>query len=153
MGSLLFSVIIIVDAIIFLCYIPILDVALYTIEKVGGGPIILGHSVWRLKIKKMRGPGPLSFKSGGFELSSRGGWKEVIKTHLQTLITPNFAESVNLSSLTQWFYSHCVEMQQCRRLFWTSKTPNTPCHTDLSCQYPSTSQLLVPKSLSQRNFG
>ena len=29
------------------------------------------------------------------------GWKEVIKTHMQALIGPNFAESVNLSLLTQ----------------------------------------------------
>ena len=33
----------------------------------------------------------------------RGGWKEVIKTHVQALIGPNFAESANLSSLTQRF--------------------------------------------------
>ena len=47
-------------------------------------------------------------------MCSRGGWKEVIKTHMQMLITPNFAESANLSSLTQQFYSHCVEMQHAR---------------------------------------
>ena len=34
----------------------------------------------------------------------RGGWKEVIKTHMRTLITPNFAESVNLSLLTLRFW-------------------------------------------------
>ena len=33
--------------------------------------------------------------------SARGGWKEVIKTHVLALISPNFAESVNLSLLTQ----------------------------------------------------
>ena len=34
---------------------------------------------------------------------ARGGWKGVIKTHLLALIGPNFAESANLSLLTQQF--------------------------------------------------
>ena len=33
----------------------------------------------------------------------RGGWKEVVKAHVQALISPNFAKSANLSSLTQQF--------------------------------------------------
>ena len=36
-------------------------------------------------------------------MRSRGGCKEVIKTHVQALIGPNFAESANLGSLTQQF--------------------------------------------------
>ena len=37
--------------------------------------------------------------------NARGGWKEVIKTHVQALIGPNFAESVNLSSLTEQIWT------------------------------------------------
>ena len=44
---------------------------------------------------------------GTWMVTPREGWKEVIKIHVQTLITPNFAESANLhvSSLTQRFWS------------------------------------------------
>ena len=76
------------------------------------------HPLWRMNIIKWL----LYFSQGCAIYRTRGGWKRVIKAHVQALIASNFAESANFSSLTQQFLGSAA------RLYWPIDCIPGPLH-------------------------